>query len=97
MAAVEIPVNDPVIAAIPDELAVAVEANVEDERALPRNLRRMRARGARGGAGSREPGTQTTNPSTLSLIGQVMVRFREGERRPAQVTGARPLAVRESP
>src|SRR5580704_15012951 len=73
MAAVEIPVNDPVIAAI-DELAVAVAANVEDERVLTRNLRTMRARRARG-ASSRELLATDANPSTLSLIGRVMVRF----------------------
>jgi hypothetical protein len=69
----EIPTNDPVIAAI-DELTVAVEANVEDERALAGNLRKMRSRRARG-ASTRDLLSADASPSALSLIGRVMVRF----------------------
>jgi hypothetical protein len=64
--------NDPVVSAI-DELASAVKANVEDEKILTKNLRAMRSSRIKG-ATARELFASESGPSTLSVLGRVMLR-----------------------
>jgi hypothetical protein len=70
------PSNDPIVAAI-DELSSAVKANVEDEKVLAHNLRVMRSRRLKG-ASTRELITAESSPSTLPLVGRVMLRLGRG-------------------
>jgi hypothetical protein len=74
MAAVsENPTKDPVISAI-DDLSSAVRANVEDEKVLAKNLRSMRSRRA-GGASARDLLENEKTPTTLSVLGTIMLRI----------------------
>jgi len=65
--------NDPVIAAI-DELASAVQANVEDERVLNRKLRAMRSRRVRGSS-TRQLLVNEGSPETMTVLGRVLSRI----------------------
>jgi hypothetical protein len=67
------PSNDPVVNAI-DELSSAVQANVEDEKILARKLRVMRSNRVRG-ATTKELLAAEPSPSSLNVLGRVLLRF----------------------